>query len=103
VDGKRHVPDGPQRILADLRKACRATPTFAPMWAGTKTVSPSNTGVRTRPIFTPGGFATMGFGSPAAMGAKIALKDKVVVAWSVTVAGARTGGALARPRKATSR
>ena len=31
-------------------------------------------------IFTPGGFATMGFGSPAAIGAKIALKDKIVVA-----------------------
>ena len=31
-------------------------------------------------IFTPGGFATMGFGSPAALGAKIALPDRVVIA-----------------------
>jgi acetolactate synthase-1/2/3 large subunit len=31
-------------------------------------------------VFTPGGFATMGFGSPAAIGAKIALPDRVVVA-----------------------
>ncbi len=31
-------------------------------------------------ILTPGGFATMGFGGPAAIGAKIAEPDKVVVA-----------------------
>ncbi|MBC5784463.1 thiamine pyrophosphate-binding protein [Ramlibacter sp. USB13] len=31
-------------------------------------------------ILTPGGFATMGFGSPAAIGAKIACPDRVVVA-----------------------
>jgi len=31
-------------------------------------------------IFTPGGFATMGFGAPAALGAKIACPDRVVVA-----------------------
>ncbi|MCM3771389.1 thiamine pyrophosphate-binding protein [Priestia aryabhattai] len=30
-------------------------------------------------ILTPGGFATMGFGAPAALGAKVALPDKVVV------------------------
>jgi acetolactate synthase-1/2/3 large subunit len=30
-------------------------------------------------ILTPGGFATMGFGAPAAMGAKIAAQDRVVV------------------------
>ncbi|MFB9758515.1 thiamine pyrophosphate-binding protein [Ectobacillus funiculus] len=30
-------------------------------------------------ILTPGGFATMGFGAPAALGAKIAQPDKVVV------------------------
>lgn len=30
-------------------------------------------------ILTPGGYATMGFGSPAALGAKIAAPDKVVV------------------------
>jgi len=30
-------------------------------------------------IFTPGGYATMGFGAPAALGAKIAHPDKVVV------------------------
>jgi acetolactate synthase I/II/III large subunit len=31
-------------------------------------------------ILTPGGFATMGFGAPAAIGAKIACPDRVVVA-----------------------
>ncbi len=31
-------------------------------------------------IFTPGGYATMGFGSPAALGAKVARPDRVVVA-----------------------
>ena len=31
-------------------------------------------------VFTPGGYATMGFGAPAALGAKIALPDSVVVA-----------------------
>jgi len=30
-------------------------------------------------VLTPGGFATMGFGSPAALGAKIAAPDRVVV------------------------
>ncbi|HEY0918267.1 thiamine pyrophosphate-binding protein, partial [Devosia sp.] len=30
-------------------------------------------------VLTPGGFATMGFGPPAALGAKIALPDRVVV------------------------
>jgi len=30
-------------------------------------------------VFTPGGFATMGFGAPAALGAKIAQPDKVVI------------------------
>lgn len=30
-------------------------------------------------ILTPGGFATMGFGAPAALGAKVAQPDKVVV------------------------
>jgi acetolactate synthase-1/2/3 large subunit len=31
-------------------------------------------------ILTPGGYATMGFGAPAALGAKLACPDKVVVA-----------------------
>jgi acetolactate synthase-1/2/3 large subunit len=31
-------------------------------------------------ILTPGGFATMGFGAPAAIGAKLACPDRVVVA-----------------------
>ena len=31
-------------------------------------------------IFTPGGYATMGFGAPAALGAKIARPDRVVIA-----------------------
>lgn len=31
-------------------------------------------------IFTPGGYATMGFGAPAAIGAKLACPDRVVVA-----------------------
>src|SRR5262249_29062502 len=31
-------------------------------------------------IYTPGGYATMGFGAPAALGAKIACPDRVVVA-----------------------
>jgi acetolactate synthase-1/2/3 large subunit len=30
-------------------------------------------------ILTPGGFATMGFGAPAALGAKIATPDRIVV------------------------
>ena len=31
-------------------------------------------------IYTPGGYATMGFGSPAALGAKLARPDRVVIA-----------------------
>jgi thiamine pyrophosphate-dependent acetolactate synthase large subunit-like protein len=30
-------------------------------------------------VLTPGGYATMGFGPPAALGAKIAAPDRVVI------------------------
>ncbi|UOR10222.1 thiamine pyrophosphate-binding protein [Halobacillus amylolyticus] len=73
-------PMMPQRILADVRDVL---PKDAYL---TTDVGWNKNGVGQQfPIYeagsilTPGGFATMGFGAPAAMGAKVAAPDKVVV------------------------
>ena len=70
----------PQRILADVEAV---TPKDAYI---TTDVGWNKNGVgqqfpiyKAGSILTPGGFATMGFGAPAAMGAKIADPDKVVI------------------------
>ncbi|WP_263769113.1 thiamine pyrophosphate-binding protein [Propionivibrio soli] len=74
-------PMTPQRILADLRKALPHDSYICTDVGWNKNGLAQQYPVyEPGSIFTPGGFATMGFGSPAAMGAKIALKDKVVVA-----------------------
>jgi acetolactate synthase-1/2/3 large subunit len=74
-------PMMPERILAELREVL---PRDAIL---TVDVGWNKNGVGQQfPIYEPGsilipgGFATMGFGAPAAIGAKIALPDKVVVA-----------------------
>ena len=73
-------PMMPERILADLRAAL---PRDAIL---TSDVGWNKNGVAQQfPIYEPGsilipgGFATMGFGPPAALGAKIAAPDRVVV------------------------
>lgn len=73
-------PMSPQRILADLREILPKDAII------TTDVGWNKNGVGQQfPIYepgtfiTPGGFATMGFGSPAALGAKIAAPDKVVL------------------------
>ena len=81
-DGEQRVADAarahPRRRA---RRRCRAMRSSAPTWAGTRTASASSSRSTTPgTIFTPGGYATMGFGSPAALGAKVACPDRVVVA-----------------------
>ncbi|KKM09284.1 acetohydroxyacid synthase large subunit [Clostridiales bacterium PH28_bin88] len=73
-------PMSPQRILAEVREVLPRDAII------TTDVGWNKNGVGQQfPIYepgsilTPGGLATMGFGSPAALGAKIAVPDKVVV------------------------
>ena len=74
-------PMTPQRILADLRTALpRDSYICTDVGWNKNGLAQQYPVYEPGTIFTPGGFATMGFGSPAAIGAKIALKDKVVVA-----------------------
>jgi acetolactate synthase-1/2/3 large subunit len=74
-------PMRPERILADVRAALPRDALI------TTDVGWNKNGVGQQfpiltpgTIFTPGGYATMGFGAPAAIGAKIACPDRVVVA-----------------------
>jgi acetolactate synthase-1/2/3 large subunit len=73
-------PMRPERILADVRAALPRDAII------TTDVGWNKNGVGQQfPIYTPGsiltpgGFATMGFGAPAALGAKLAAPDRVVV------------------------
>jgi acetolactate synthase-1/2/3 large subunit len=74
-------PLRPERILADVRAVLPRNALI------TTDVGWNKNGVGQQfpvyepgSILTPGGFATMGFGGPAAIGAKIARPDRVVVA-----------------------
>ena len=74
-------PMRPERILADVRSALPRDALI------TTDVGWNKNGVGQQfpilepgTIFTPGGYATMGFGAPAALGAKLARPDRVVVA-----------------------
>ena len=74
-------PMRPERILADVREVLPRDALI------TTDVGWNKNGVGQQfpiltpgTIFTPGGYATMGFGAPAALGAKIACPDRVVVA-----------------------
>jgi acetolactate synthase-1/2/3 large subunit len=74
-------PMRPERILADVRAVLPRDALI------TTDVGWNKNGVGQQfpilepgTIFTPGGYATMGFGAPAALGAKIARPDRVVVA-----------------------
>jgi acetolactate synthase-1/2/3 large subunit len=71
----------PERILADLRAALPRNAIICTDVGWNKNgVGQQFPIYEPGSIFTPGGFATMGFGSPAALGAKLALPDRVVVA-----------------------
>ena len=74
-------PMRPERILADVREALPRDALI------TTDVGWNKNGVGQQfpiyepgTIFTPGGYATMGFGGPAALGAKLACPGRVVVA-----------------------
>lgn len=74
-------PMRPERILADVREVLPRNALI------TTDVGWNKNGVGQQfpilepgTIFTPGGFATMGFGAPAALGAKIGCPERVVVA-----------------------
>ncbi len=80
LEESNDYPMSPQRILADVREVLPRDAII------TTDVGWNKNGVGQQfPIYTPGsiltpgGYATMGFGSPAALGAKIAAPNKVVV------------------------
>ncbi len=74
-------PMRPERILADLRAALPRDAIICTDVGWNKNGLAQQFPVLSAgTVFTPGGFATMGFGSPAAIGAKLALPDRVVVA-----------------------
>ena len=74
-------PMRPERILADLRAALPRNALICTDVGWNKNgVGQQFPIYEPGSIFTPGGYATMGFGSPAALGAKVARPDRVVVA-----------------------
>jgi acetolactate synthase I/II/III large subunit len=80
AEQSNQFPMRPERILADVRAVLPRNAFI------TTDVGWNKNGVGQQfPIFepgsilTPGGFATMGFGAPAALGAKIACPDRTVV------------------------
>ena len=74
-------PMRPERILADLRAVLPRDALITTDVGWNKNGVGQQFPVLTPgTIFTPGGYATMGFGSPAAIGAKLACPDRKVVA-----------------------
>jgi acetolactate synthase I/II/III large subunit len=75
-------PMRPARILADARAALPddVMVTTDVGWNKTGLVQ-QFAALAPASVFTPGGFATMGFGAPAALGVKLARPDRVVVSF----------------------
>jgi acetolactate synthase-1/2/3 large subunit len=74
-------PMRPERILADVRAALPRDALITTDVGWNKNGVGQQFPILTAgTIFTPGGYATMGFGAPAALGAKLACPDRVVVA-----------------------
>ncbi len=74
-------PMRPERILADVREVLPRDALITTDVGWNKNGVGQQFPILTAgTIFTPGGYATMGFGAPAALGAKIACPDRVVVA-----------------------
>jgi acetolactate synthase-1/2/3 large subunit len=73
-------PMNPERILADLRLALPRNSVICTDVGWNKNGLAQQYPVyEPGSIFTPGGCATMGFGPPAALGAKLAMPDRVVI------------------------
>lgn len=73
-------PMRPERILAEVREVLPRDGIITTDVGWNKNGMAQQFDIYTPgSVFTPGGFATMGFGSPAALGAKIACPDKVVI------------------------
>jgi acetolactate synthase-1/2/3 large subunit len=73
-------PMNPVRILADLRQALPRNSVICTDVGWNKNGLAQQYPVyEPGSIFTPGGCATMGFGPPAALGAKLAMPDRVVI------------------------
>jgi acetolactate synthase-1/2/3 large subunit len=73
-------PMMPERILADTRKALPEDALITTDVGWNKNGVGQQFDILTPgSILTPGGFATMGFGPPGAIGAKLAAPDKVVI------------------------
>lgn len=73
-------PMMPERILADVRNVLPANAIITTDVGWNKNGVGQQFDILTPgSILTPGGFATMGFGPPAAIGAKIAAPDRVVI------------------------
>lgn len=80
LEESNEFPMSPQRILADLRAVLPRDAIITTDVGWNKNGLGQQFPVYTPgSVLTPGGFATMGFGSPAALGAKVAAPDKVVV------------------------
>lgn len=80
VEESNQFPMSPQRILADLRDVLpRNTIITTDVGWNKNGVGQQFPVYEPGSILTPGGYATMGFGSPAALGAKVAAPDRVVV------------------------
>lgn len=73
-------PMRPERILAEVREVLPDDAIITTDVGWNKNGMAQQMDILTPgSVFTPGGFATMGFGAPAALGAKIACPDRVVV------------------------
>ena len=73
-------PMMPERILADIRAAMPRDAILTTDVGWNKNGVGQQFAILTPgSILTPGGFATMGFGPPAALGAKLAAPDRVVI------------------------
>ena len=80
ADKSNQFPMRPERILADVRAALPRDGIITTDVGWNKNGMAQQFPVYTPgSVLTPGGFATMGFGAPAAIGAKIAAPDRVVV------------------------
>ncbi|MFT4165605.1 MAG: thiamine pyrophosphate-binding protein [Microlunatus sp.] len=73
-------PMRPERILAEAREVLPRDAIITTDVGWNKNGMAQQMDILTPgSVFTPGGFATMGFGAPAALGAKLAAPDRVVV------------------------
>lgn len=81
LEETNQFPMSPQRILADLRAAAPDDALIVTDVGWNKNgIGQQFSFYKADTFITPGGFATMGFGVPGAMGVKIGAPDKTVIA-----------------------